>query len=112
MHIKPDITLTLTRDDFDGYRLTTQTAFGASFISAHLKDYSPQCSLPVTEARKFAEKAKRCSLVVAFSDSHLEVHTLPIWNRSRGGPVRDLGMIGFGSCGRAAPGEPQIGLPV
>lgn len=36
MQLSPDITLTLVADDFNGYEITTHSALGASFISAHL----------------------------------------------------------------------------
>lgn len=56
--------ITLTHVAADGFRLTTQSELGASFVAAHLPDYSPDRVLPATEARALADKAQQKALAV------------------------------------------------
>lgn len=63
MNAIPDITFTLAGDDF-GYRVTTQSGGGASFVAAHLPEYKADDTLPASEARAVADRAEACALVV------------------------------------------------
>lgn len=59
-----DITLTLMGDDFDAYRITTQTQRGESFVEVYLPGNTPDMTLLAEEVRAMTDKARKCGLAV------------------------------------------------
>lgn len=64
MKTQSDITFTLLMDSYDTYRVTTQSALGASFVAGNIPGDTPERTVSATDAKRVTDKAERCGLAV------------------------------------------------